>query len=142
MLSLLAHTNGVPQVITKLGRMENTALRNSLPIGSVVCPKELCTDTVVQYVRAMQNQTGAALSIHLIADGQVEAAEFVADENTRFCGVPLREVKLRRGVLVVGISHAGTIVIPDGNSAFHKGDTVVVVSGDDRIVHQLNDIFE
>lgn len=142
MLSLLAHTNRVPQVITKLGRMENTALRNSLPIGSVVCPKEQCTDTVVQYVRAMQNQTGAALSIHLIADGQVEAAEFVADENTRFCGVPLREVKLRRGVLVVGISHAGTIVIPDGNSAFRKGDTVVVVSGDDRIVHQLNDIFE
>ena len=107
MLSLLAHTNGVPQVITKLGRMENTALRNSLPIGSVVCPKEQCTDTVVQYVRAMQNQTGAALSIHLIADGQVEAAEFVADENTRFCGVPLREVKLRRGVLVVGISISG-----------------------------------
>lgn len=142
MLSLLAHTDGVPQVITKLGRMENTALRNNLPIGSVVCPKELCTDTVVQYVRAMQNQTGAALSVHLIADGQVEAAEFVVDEKTRFCGVPLRELKLRRGVLVVGISHAGAIVIPDGNSSFSKGDTVVVVSGEDRIVHQLNDIFE
>ena len=142
MLSLLAHTDGVPQVVTKLGRMENTALRNSLPVGSVVCPKELCTNTVVQYVRAMQNQTGAALSVHLIADGQVEAAEFTADEKTRFCGVPLRELKLRRGVLVVGISHAGAIVIPDGNSSFSKGDTVVVVSGEDRIIHQLNDIFE
>ena len=80
--------------------------------------------------------------MHLIADGQVEAAEFMADENTRFCGVPLRELKLRRGVLVVGISHAGTIIIPDGNSSFSKGDIVVVVSGDDRIIHQLNDIFE
>ncbi len=141
-LSMFAHSHGVPQVITKSGRMGNTALRSDLPIGSVVCPKELCTDTVVQYVRAMENQTGAALSIHMIADGQVEAAEFTADESTRFCGVPLRELKLRRGVLVVGISHAGAIVIPDGNASFSKGDTVVVVSGDDRIVHQLNDIFE
>lgn len=141
-MSMFVRSCGVPQVITKVGRMETNSLRNSLPIGSVICPKELCTDTIVQYVRAMQNQTGAALSVHLIADGQVEAAEFVVDEKTRFCGVPLRELKLRRGVLVVGISHAGTIVIPDGNSVFSKGDTVVVVSGDDRIIHQLNDIFE
>ncbi|MBE6757618.1 MAG: Trk system potassium transporter TrkA [Ruminococcaceae bacterium] len=141
-MSLFAHSRGVPQVITKMGRMGTNALLSSLPIGSVVCPKELCTDTIVQYVRAMQNQTGAALSVHLIADGQVEAAEFVVDEKTRFCGVPLRELKLRRGVLVVGISHAGSIAIPDGNSMFTKGDTVVVVSGEDRIIHQLNDIFE
>jgi trk system potassium uptake protein TrkA len=33
---------------------------DSLPIGSVVCPKELCCNTIVRYVRAMQNQTGAA----------------------------------------------------------------------------------
>ena len=90
----------------------------------------------------VQNQTGAALSVHLIADGQVEAAEFTADEKTRFCGVPLRELKLRRGVLVVGISHAGAIVIPDGNSSFGQGDTLVVVSGRDKVLLALNDIFE
>ncbi len=140
--SLFAHSCKVPQIITKVSRLGNNELLADLPLGSVICPKDLCTETVVQYVRAMENQTGAALSVHMIADGQVEAAEFMADEHTRFCGVPLRELKLRRGVLVVGIAHGSNIVIPDGNAAFQKGDTVVVVSGDDRIIHQLNDIFE
>lgn len=142
MASLFAQSRGVPQVITKLGRLESSELLSSLPLGSVLSPRELCTDTVVRYVRAMQNQTGAALSVHMIADGQVEAAEFVVDDTTRFCGVPLRELKLRRGVLVVGISHGGTTVIPDGNASFRRGDIVVVVSEEDREVHQLNDIFE
>ena len=141
-LSLFAHSRGVPQVITKFGRLDATELLNSLPLGSILSPKELCTNTIVRYVRAMQNQTGAALAIHMIADGQVEAAEFVVDDTTRQIGVPLRELKLRRGVLVAGISHGINTEIPDGNTALQKGDIVVIVSEEDREVHQLNDIFE
>lgn len=142
MTSLFAHSRGVGQVITKLGRLESSELLNSLPLGSILSPKELCTDIIVRYVRAMQNQTGAALAVHMIADGQVEAAEFVVDDTTRQTGVPLRELKLRRGVLVAGISHGATIEIPDGNTALQKGDIVVIVSEEDRDIHQLNDIFE
>ncbi len=142
MTSLFAHSRGVGQVITKLGRLESSELLNSLPLGSVLSPKELCTDIIVRYVRAMQNQTGAALAVHMIADGQVEAAEFVVDDTTRQTGVPLRELKLRRGVLVAGISHGATTEIPDGNTTLQKGDIVVIVSEEDRDIHQLNDIFE
>ncbi len=142
MMSLFAHSRGVPQVVTKLGRLESTELVRSLPLGSVISPKELCANTIVRYVRAMQNQTGAALAIHMIADGQVEAAEFVVDDTTRQTGVPLRELKLRRGVLVVGVSHGATTEIPDGNTTLQKGDIVVIVSEEDRDIHQLKDIFE
>ena len=141
-MSLYAHAAGVPQVITKLGRMEADALLNSLPLGSVICPKELCSNTIVRYVRAMQNQAGAAISVHAIADGQAEAAEFRADNTTKFCGVPLKDIKLKRGVLVVGISHGERTEIPSGDSVFYEGDIVVVVSSDDHVIHQLNDIFE
>lgn len=142
MTSLFAHSRGVGQVITKLGRLESTELLNSLPLGSILSPKELCTNIIVRYVRAMQNQTGAALAVHMIADGQVEAAEFVVDDTTRQTGVPLRELKLRRGVLVAGVSHGATTEIPDGNTTLQKGDIVVIVSEEDRDIHQLNDIFE
>ncbi len=142
MMSLFAHSRGVPKVITKLGRLESTELLDSLPLGSLISPKELCTNTIVRYVRAMQNQTGAALAVHMIADGQVEAAEFTVDENPRLIGIPLRELKLRRGVLVVGVSHGATTAIPDGNTTLRKGDVVVIVSEEDRDIHQLNDIFD
>ena len=42
-VSLYASSQGVPQVITKLGHFENSKLADSISLGSVVCPKELCS---------------------------------------------------------------------------------------------------
>lgn len=139
-ISLYASSRGVPQVITKLGRGENTSITGSLGLGSIVCPRELCCSTIVRYVRAMQNQAGAALSIHTIADGQAEAVEFLVDESTRYCGVPLKELKLRQNVLISSITHGSATEIPSGDSMFRQGDTVVITSGR-GMLRQINDIF-
>ena len=141
-ISLYGNSCGVPQVITKLGRVENTRILDSLPLGSIVCPKELCCSTIVRYVRAMHNQVGAAVTIHSIADGQAEAIEFLADETTLHCGEPLKELKLRKNVLIVCITHEGKTEIPSGESVFQSGDSLVVVSNGDIVLQQLNDIFE
>ncbi len=140
-ISLYGRSQGVPQVITKMSRTENTGLLDILPLGSVICPKELCSNTIVRYVRAMQNQTGAAIAVHSIADGQAEAIEFLVDDTTLYCGRPLKELQLRRNVLIVCISHGGKTEIPNGESSFVKGDTIIVVTSDDAVLHQLNDIF-
>jgi hypothetical protein len=42
----------------------------------------------------------------------------------------------------VGIAHGGSTEIPNGNSVFQQGDTVVIVDTNKReIIRQLNDIF-
>ena len=64
---------GVSQIITKVGRRRNGNLLDELELGSVVCPKELCCNNIVRYVRAMENQTGAAITVHTIADGKSHA---------------------------------------------------------------------
>ena len=89
----------------------------------------------------MKNQTGAAKSVHTIADGQAEAMEFMVDENTRNCGKLLKEIKLKPNVLVVGVSHGADTEIANGNSSFQKGDLVVVVTNSRENIRQLNDIF-
>ena len=89
----------------------------------------------------MENQTGAAISVHTIADGQAEAMEFLADETTRNCGRPLKEIRLKPNVLLVSISHGASTEIAHGDSAFQQGDTVVVVTNGREVIRQLNDIF-
>ncbi len=141
-VSLYATSRGVPQVITKLGHTGNRSVIDSLSLGSVVCPRELVCSNIVRYVRAMENQTGAAISVHTIADGQAEALEFLVEENTRHCGKPLKEIKLKHNVLVVSIAHGASTEIANGNSIFYPGDTVVVVAtGRQEAIKQLSDIF-
>ena len=140
-ISLYAQSRGVPQVITKLGRMENHAIIDALALGSVVCPKELCCNNIARYVRAMQNQTGAAVSVHMIAHGQAEAVEFQVDETTKHCDTPLKELRLKDNVLLVSITHGFRTEIPSGDSSFTRGDTIVVVTSGQGTLRQLNDIF-
>ena len=141
-LSLYASNQGVSQVITKLSQVDNRAVIDSLSLDRVVCPKELCCNAIVRYVRAMQNQTGAALSVHAIADGQVEAMEFRVNENTKHCGVPLKKLKRRANVLIACIIHGSQTEIPNGDSTFENGDTLVVVTSGRGVIKQINDIFE
>ncbi len=141
-ISLHGTISKVPQVITKLGRVDNTHVIDKLPIGSTVSPKQLCCNSIVRYVRALRNQTGAALTVHTIADGHAEALEFEVDGGTKHIGEPLKKLTLKKNVLVVGITHRGFHEIPAGDSYFEKGDTVIVVTNGDAVIYQLNDIFE
>ncbi len=139
-ISLYGNVRNVPQVITKLSRGERV-IADTLPVGSVICPKELCSNIIVRYVRAMQNQTGAAVSVHTIADGQVEAVEFLVDSSTRNCGKPLKALKLKPNVLIASITHGAQTQIPNGDSIFAEGDTVVAVTSGRGILKSINDIF-
>ena len=73
--------------------------------------------------------------------GQAEAVEFLVEEGTRNCGVPLKELKLRPGVLLATISHGGKVEIPHGDSMLSLGDSVVAVTTARGSLQKLNDIF-
>ena len=140
-VSLYASAQQVPQVITKLSHNINPGVTGTLALGSVICPRELACNNIVRYVRAMQNQTGAAVSMHTIADGQAEAMEFRVDEHAHNCGKPLKDIRLKQGVLLVSISHGAATEIPYGDSMFQQGDTVVVVTNGRQVIKNFNDIF-
>ena len=140
-ISLYGGSRNVPQVITKLSHLGSRSIIDSLSLGSIVCPKELCSSNIVRYVRAMGNQTGAAVSLHAIADGQAEAVEFQVDKNTRNCGIQLKDLKLRPNVLIASITHGATTQVPSGTSVFLEGDSLVVVTSGRGVLQQLNDIF-
>ncbi len=141
LMSIYAEHRKVRQVITKLGRTENLQILGDLPVGSVVSPKDLVTNIIVRYVRARKNQIGAALTMHLMADGLVEAMEFRVNEKTLHCNEKLKDIRLKDNVLLAVINHKGNNEIPTGDSVFVEGDSIVVVSGEDRKVESINDIF-
>ncbi len=140
-ISLYAGKRGVRQVITKVSRGVTSSIADSLNLGSVLCPKELCSNDILRYVRAMHGTTGAAVSVHSIADGQAEAVEFLLDGSAKHCGVALKELKLRPNVLIAGITRGAETILPTGDTVFCEGDTVVVVTNRRGSLQQFNDIF-
>lgn len=129
-VSMYANQLGVPKIVTKVSRIENTSMFEQMGVGTIVSPKDLCSANIVRYVRAMHNQTGAMLTLHRIAGDRVEAMEFLVDDQVRHCGTPLKDIPLRPNILLACVSRQGKVTIPDGNTCFEPGDTTIVVCAD------------
>lgn len=140
--SLYANELKVPKVVTKLGRGENLSLIANMPVGSVITPKILCGNTILRYVRAMQNGSDAAETLHSIAGGRAQAYEFKVNEDTLHCNEPLKDIEFKKNILLATITRDRKIEFPGGNSYLQPGDRVIVVSNGSMPIIQLNDIFE
>lgn len=140
--SLYASAKKVPEIVTKLGRGGNAELLGAMPIGSVICPKELCTSNIVRYLKALHNSKGAAITVHRIADGLVDAIEFGVDESTHHRNEPLKSFKTKENVLIATIRRGSQLIIANGDTSFEEGDTIVVICDKENGIDDINDIFE
>ena len=108
----------------------------------MIRPRNLSSRSILRYVRAMDRKVGAAITVHSLADGAVEASEFLVTEKTLHRGKALRDIRVKKNILVAGITRGADTVIPDGTSHFEAGDFVVVVAPSEANIDELNDIFE
>ncbi len=140
-VSMYAVSQGVDKVITKINRIESPDLLNGLNVGSIINSPHLSSMSIAQYARAMEKKSGSALTVHPIAGGQVEAVEFVIDNDAKFVGQPLKQIPIRKELLISCIMHKGKTSIADGDSRFELGDVVVVTAPANANLLQFNDIF-
>lgn len=141
-LSLYAMQKGVQKVVTKSNRQNYAGIAQTIGLDSVISPKLITAAQILQVVRGMQNSQGSVMNtLYRIADGSAEAMEFTASAKTRHLGVPLKELHLRKGILIAVLARGGDIIIPEGSSSIQEGDSVILISRDLRIL-DLNDIYE
>ena len=76
----------------------------------------------------MQNTTGAALTLHNIAEGQAEALEFIIRDESPVVGIPLADLNLKPNLLVCCLTREGTVRIPRGQDSIQIGDNVIIVT--------------
>ena len=113
-----------------------------LDLGSVVYPKYMTCDYIVQYVRALQNEAGSNIkTLYRILDDRVEALEFTVHEESRATGVPLSQLHLKKNLLLCCITRGDRILIPRGGDQIQVGDNVIVVTLEHGL-HDLRDIVE
>lgn len=138
MLSLYAASQSShTKLITKVNKIAFENIIESLNLGSVIYPKLITSDTILQYVRAMQNSMGSNVeTLYKIVANRVEALEFRVTHEPSIIGVPLEKLQLKDNLLVACINRKGKIISPRGGDSIEVGDTVIIVT----TVTGLNDL--
>ena len=142
LMALSARHAGVKKVLPKMSRPNYMEMLRQLGLETVISPKDITANFISRYVRGLANSQGSAVeSLHKILDGSMEAVEFTAASATHFLNTPLKDLHLKRGLLVAAIVHDGEVSIPDGNSKILAGDRVIIVARK-LFLQDLNDLLE
>ncbi len=141
-MAMFASSLQVPKVAAKINRDSYADMADMLGLESFVSPKNITANHIVSYVRAMQNSLGSNIeTLYRLVDNQVEALEFIAREDGPYIGVPLKDLKLKKNLLIASIVRRRVPIIPDGNDKIEIGDSVIVVSRNQRFT-DLREILQ
>ena len=123
------HIRRTIKTVTKINRVELTPIVRPLGLGSVVTPTLITADQVVSYVRAKQNGVGSGvLTLYHILEDKAEAIEFEVSPSSKMVDVLIKDLKLKKDVILACINRRGTILSPRGDDALKPGDTVIIVT--------------
>ena len=79
--------------------------------------------------------------LYKLLDNKMEAVEFTAAGTTRFLNIMLKNLKLKKGLLIAAIVRGDEAIIPNGNDMILEGDRVIVVARS-LFLDDLNDILK
>lgn len=118
------------KLITRINKITFDGVLSEIPIGAVVSPKALTAEHILRYARAISGdeRDSRMESIYLLADGQVEALSFTVLEDSPVVRTKLKDLKVRKGVLLGAIIRDGAVIIPSGQDEILPGDLVVVLT--------------
>ena len=142
MASLYAESQKINKVVSRINAKSRLKV---LPAESRVCTisrEDVAADRILGYIRSLLNaeDNDAVESLYRLMDGKIEFIEFKIDSNDKNLDIPLKDLRLKRNILLGCIIRDGKTIIPRGDDMLKPGDTALVVTIKRQIV-RLEDIF-
>ena len=141
-VSMVAEKLGIKKRLTKINRTELLSIVGTVGLQSIITPKRITADHIIQYVRALGNSQGSNVeALYKIADDQVEALQFVVKRGSKACQKSLKDTNFIDNVLIAYIYREGKVLFPSGNDKMLPHDRVIVISTGEKHLKDLDEII-
>lgn len=140
--AMYAESRNINKVVSRIGAKSRLKVLQS---GSRICSisrEDVAADRILGYSRSLLNaeDNDAVESLYRLMDGKIEFIEFKIDGDDPNLEVPLKDLKLKRDILLGCIIRDGSTIIPHGEDMLKAGDTALVATIN-RQIARLEDIF-
>ncbi len=141
LVSIFAQTKQVKKVIAKVNGIELSDMAEKLGLDCIVTPKQTISGIISRYARAIANSEGSNVeTLYKLMDGKVEAAEFNVANDFEYKDIPLKDLKIKKNILISGIIRKRKVIIPSGDDVITAGDRIVVIAAN-TVLKDLSDIM-
>ncbi len=140
--SMFAASVDVHKVITKINKMTYIDFYRKAGIESIVSPKYSTMSYIMRFVKSLENSADSEIErMYKIMDNKADALEFLIREDSEITEIPLYKLPLKNNIIIACIVRGNNIITPSGGDVIKKGDTVIIVTTDDRISN-IKDIIK
>ncbi len=140
--SLYAESQKINKVISRINAKSRLKVLPFEKQISTISREDVAADRILGYGRSLLNaeDNDAVESLYRLMDGKIEFIEFKIDEKDRNLHIPLKELKMKRNILLGCIIREGKTIIPRGDDMLEPGD-IALVATIQRQIARLEDIF-
>ena len=129
------------KLITKMSRTLLIPMLEKNTRTSAVVPKKVISDMIISVVRSKANMRGSTMSFLYRIENQVEFITFEINENSNAIDIPLKDLKIKKGILIASILRNEKMIFPGGNDVIKSSDSVMIVITASSI-EDFDDILE
>ncbi len=140
--AMFAESQEIGKVISRIKMKSRLKV---LPDESKICVisrEDVAADRILGYSRSLLNaeDNDAVESLYRLMDGKIEFIEFKVDEKDKNLDISLKNLKMKKNMLLGCIIRDNKTIIPRGDDVIRAGDTVLVATINQQIA-RLEDIF-
>lgn len=136
-MALYAKKQGVSKVVAKVNEDARAQMVEEFSIDSTISAKSATADAIMSYVKARKNSFSSenVETMYRLLNGRVEALEVIIRKESEYTNIPLKDLKIKKNNLVACIGRKRKIIIPNGNDHLEVGDSVIVVTMNQKVNH-------
>jgi trk system potassium uptake protein TrkA len=117
----------VPRTVARVNNPKNERIFNKLGVDAI------SSTTVIAQLIEERTTVGDIITLHTLKKGKLAVVELdLQDDDSSSYGVPLRDLGLPQGCVLISIIRGEDIIIPQGSSLLQPGDTVIAVTEPDK----------
>ncbi len=140
--SLYAAQKKVPKIVTKINRKPLLSIFKEQGLQTVFTPARLVSDIIIRYIRSLNSALGSKVeAMYRIADDRAEVLQFEVLKESLATGIPLKDLKLKKNILITYIMRGGRLIFPSGNDRIVPGDHLIAVTTE-RSYDEIDDLLE
>lgn len=128
-ISMIGKKLGVKKTLTKINRRELIDIVEPVGLQSIITPKRIIADNIIQYVRALCNSQGSSVeALYTLSNEEIEALQFKVSANSLITKKPIKDLKLVDNVLIAYIIRNNGVIFPTGNDSVMADDKLVLIA--------------
>lgn len=147
LVSLIAWSNGVDSIITKIDTDSYERVLRRVTISVTVSSDRIIAANLMEYVQSLQSfgRFGAGESrYYQIGEAMAQICRFEIPQGFRRVGLPLyhEDMRLKKGIIIAAVLREGSYFVPKGQDSLKVGDSIVIISEKDNKILSLPEIFD